>query len=94
MNINVAICEDVAAERDYLIGLLQKWEQLGGHTLQISAFLSAERFWSAYEDGYRPELLLLDVEMPGQNGLELAKRLRQLHDDTPLSVEAGFRTST
>lgn len=90
MNINVAICEDVAAERDYLIGLLQKWEQLGGHTLQISAFLSAERFWSAYEDGYRPELLLLDVEMPGQNGMELAKRLRQLHDDTPLVFITGY----
>ena len=90
MNINVAICEDVAAERDYLIGLLQKWEQLGGHILQISAFLSAERFWSAYEDGYRPELLLLDVEMPGQNGMELAKRLRQLHDDTPLVFITGY----
>ena len=90
MNINVAICEDVAAERDYLIGLLQKWKQLGGHTLQTSAFLSAERFWSAYEDGYRPELLLLDVEMPGQNGMELAKRLRQLHDDTPLVFITGY----
>ena len=90
MNINVAICEDVAAERDYLIGLLQKWKQLGGHTLQTSAFLSAERFWSAYEDGYRPELLLLDVEMPGLNGMELAKRLRQLHDDTPLVFITGY----
>lgn len=90
MNINIAICEDVDAERDYLIGLLQRWQQLGGHTLQISAFPSAERFWSAYEDGYRPELLLLDVEMPGQNGMELAKRLRRLHDDTPLVFITGY----
>ena len=90
MNINVAICEDVAAERDYLIQLIQKWEQLGGHSLQISAFLSAERFWSAYEEGYRPELLLLDVEMPGQNGMALAKRLRQLHDETLLVFITGY----
>lgn len=90
MNITVAICEDVAAERDYLIGLLQKWEQRGGHKLQVSAFISAERFWSAYEDGFRPELLLLDVEMPGQNGMELAKKLRQLHDDTPLVFITGY----
>ena len=81
MNINVAICEDVAAERDYLIGLLQKWEQLGGHTLQISAFLSAERFWSAYEDGYRPELLLLDVELDGRGwgeGIEMIHDIRNM----------------
>lgn len=90
MNITVAICEDVAAERDYLIGLLQKWQQRGGHKLQVSTFISAERFWSAYEDGFRPELLLLDVEMPGQNGMELAKKLRKLHDDTPLVFITGY----
>lgn len=90
MNITVAICEDVAAESDYLIELLQKWGSRNEHGLHISSYASAERFWSAYEDGFRPDLLLLDVEMPGQNGMELAKKLRKLHDDTPLVFITGY----
>ena len=63
MNITVAICEDFTDESEYLSKLLQSWMQVTGHTLNISVFSSAERFWSAYEDGFRPELLLLDSFM-------------------------------
>lgn len=90
MNITVAICEDFTDESEYLSKLLQSWMQVTGHTLNISVFSSAERFWSAYEDGFRPELLLLDVEMPGQSGMDLAKKLRQLHDDVPLVFITGY----
>jgi DNA-binding LytR/AlgR family response regulator len=90
MNIPVAICEDMAAESEYLKGLLRKWEQGRGHQLHLSTFISAERFWTAYEDGFRPALLFLDVEMPGQNGIALAKKLRQLRDDTPIVFITGY----
>lgn len=90
MNITVAICEDVAAESKYLSGLLQKWEQRGGHNLHVSSFISAEQFWTAYEDGFHPDLLLLDVEMPGQNGIQLAKKLRLFRNDMPLVFITGY----
>lgn len=90
MTLTIAICEDVPAEREYVSKLLQAWALQGGHTLHLSAFPTAERFFSAYEDGFRPDLMLLDVEMPGQNGMELAKRLRQLRDDTPIVFITGY----
>lgn len=90
MNITVAICEDCVDESEYLRKILHNWMYTTGHTLNLSVYSSAERFWSAYEDGFRPDLLLLDVEMPGQNGMALAKKLRQLHDDTPLVFITGY----
>ena len=46
-----------------------------GHEVQIvhdgSAALEAA-------EGYRPELILLDIGMPGMNGFEVARRLREL----------------
>lgn len=90
MNISAAICEDHETERDYISSLVESWCSQHGHSLRMTAFPSAERFWSAYEDGCRPMLLLLDVEMPGQSGMQLAKRLRQLRDDTPLVFITGY----
>ncbi len=90
MQLTIAICEDVPAQREYITGLLHTWAAHNGHTLHVSPFPTAERFLSAYEDGFRPDLLLLDIEMPGQSGMELAKRLRQLHDDTPIVFLTGY----
>ena len=33
---------------------------------------------SAFE-GFRPQVVLLDIGMPGMNGLEIARRLRERH---------------
>ena len=90
MQLTIAICEDVSAQRDYITALLQDWASHNGHTLHVSPFPTAERFLSAYEDGFRPDLLLLDIEMPGQSGMDLARRLRQIHDDTPIAFLTGY----
>jgi two-component system CheB/CheR fusion protein len=57
-------------------------------------------------EGFRPEIVLLDIGMPGMNGLEVARRLRQRNrsprvliiaitgwgktEDEAVSREAGF----
>lgn len=55
------------------------WATDRGHTLALSIYLSAEQFLFHYEDDRRLDLLLLDIQMPGLDGVALAKRIR-LHD--------------
>ena len=38
---------------------------------------SAEVFWAGLESGVPPELLLLDLGLPGEDGLSVARRVRQ-----------------
>jgi FixJ family two-component response regulator len=65
---------------------------------RVETFASAEEFLEAY-DGERPGCLVLDVRMPGMDGLELQRRLAaerlslpiimlSAHADVPMAVAA------
>lgn len=90
MLLSIGLCEDELAQTEYLTGLLNKWAEQHCHSVHIREFPSAERFWSAYEDGYQCDLLLLDIEMPGQNGMALAKQLRKKNDRTQIIFITGY----
>lgn len=75
MSVKICICDDASEERASLNALVKKWAQRSGTDVSICEFPTAEAFWFAYEDA-APDILLLDIEMPGMNGVELAKRLR------------------
>lgn len=78
----VYIVEDDPSVRDAL-GLVLG---LGGHA--VAMYADAETFLGAY----RPEwtgCLLIDIRMPGMNGLELQARLGELHCPMPVIIMTG-----
>ncbi len=48
---------------------------LAGHDLHVSTLADPFRFWETLQQ-VAPELLILDVDMPGINGLELCRTVR------------------
>lgn len=88
----IYLVDDDPAVRDSLSVLLEV------EGFQVVAFESAETFLAAWTPGRRGGLLL-DVRMPGMDGLELLERLHRLdpalpvvvmtgHGDVPLAVRA------
>lgn len=75
MYIKISICDDSAAERERISSLVSGWALASGTEITLNQYSSAEEFLFSYED-CKPDILLLDVEMPGLNGVELAKKLR------------------
>lgn len=76
----VAVCEDEPDLREDLSGLCRDILAKIEVEHSITLFSSAEELQSALNRGSRFDLMCLDILMPGQNGMELARGIRQ-HDD-------------
>ena len=74
--LNITICDDNANERSYIKALVCEWSEQFEKGVLVREYPSAEALLFDYEER-RPDILLLDIEMPGQSGVELAKQLRQ-----------------
>ncbi len=89
MQITIAICDDDAEQIKNLRGLLFRWSVGQPFAVSIQEYGSAEEFLFHYPD--KPcSLLLLDIEMSGLNGMELAKKLRAGGDMLPIIFVTGY----
>lgn len=90
MNYKIAICDDSQADRDYVASLVRRWASEGDRTAHIEAFSSAEGFLFHYAEESDFDILLLDIEMGGMDGVTLAKRLRQSNDTVQIIFITGY----
>ncbi len=88
--INIAICDDEERQRHYLKGLTEAWAGQGGYEIQITEFPSAEAFWFQYAERKDYHILLLDIEMPHMNGVELAQQIRAGNETLQIIFITGF----
>ena len=61
MYLKIALCDDSEADRAYLSALVERWAAGAGHTVQLSAFESAEQFLFVYAEKSDYDILLLDT---------------------------------
>ena len=85
MGYRIAICDDERSQAEELRALVLAWGKDAGADCAAEIFASAESFLFAREGGGVFDILLLDVEMSGMSGLELARRLRADGDHAQLA---------
>lgn len=90
MNYKMAICDDSDADRQYISALVSRWAGNTGHTVQISAFSSAEEFLFHYTEKNDYDILLLDIEMGEMDGVTMAKKLRKGNDTIQIVFITGY----
>lgn len=90
MNFRIAICDDSAADRDYLAGLARRWAGQRLHTVQLALYPSAESFLFAYAEDKTVQILLLDIEMGQMDGVTMARTLRKDNDGVQIIFITGY----
>ncbi|WP_374492895.1 response regulator transcription factor [Zoogloea sp.] len=81
-NLTIFIVDDDASVRDAL-GLL-----LAVHDFRVALFADADTFLEAFKPSWCG-CLLLDIRMPGMDGLSLQKKLLALGSDLPVVIMTG-----
>ncbi|MCM1232174.1 MAG: LytTR family DNA-binding domain-containing protein [Ruminococcus flavefaciens] len=72
----IAVCDDEQDQIQAIASVLSEWGRETGRGCEVHTFGCAEEFFFAYEEDKVWDILLLDVEMKGISGVELAKRIR------------------
>ena len=75
--LHVIICDDEAASLSFLETLVREWAAGRKCGIAVTPCKSAEQFLFNREDWEEADIMLLDIDMPGMNGISLARRLRQ-----------------
>lgn len=84
--MRIAICDDQPAQLLLLQDQCRRWGALRDEPIQLFTFESAEAFLFAYETNKELDVLLLDIQMPGLSGMDLARRLRDAQDSLTLAL--------
>ena len=90
MTYKTAVCDDSAADRQYLSDLVRQWARSAGHTVTIAEFPSAESFLFHYAEEKDYDILLLDIEMGNMDGITMARRLRRENDTVQIVFITGY----
>lgn len=90
MNCTIAICDDAAADRDYLQTLVKRWAADRDHRVALTLYPSAESFLFRYAEDKDVQILLLDIEMGPMDGVSLARTLRKENDAVQIVFITGY----
>lgn len=85
----ISLCDDEPVQLKLLTHYIEEWKQLHNIPITIHTYKSSEDFLFHFADDPNVDILLLDIEMPGMNGMELAKHLRKTDDQIQMIFVTG-----
>ena len=91
MNIyHFAVCDDRPEDARLVASLAAQWARRTGAEVELEVFPSAEAFLFRYQEKKDFDILLLDIEMTGMDGVELAKTVRQDSEAVQIVFITGY----
>ncbi len=80
--MKIAVCDDEKIFRDEIAEIL--YEHFGKLDTDIVMYESGEQLLGDVGTGKTPEVCFLDIEMPGADGFETAKKVRKMLPELPV----------
>lgn len=80
--LRIAVVDDEAAVRDQLCGYVRQYAEETRQAVEVVPFADGAAIAQPYRPGF--DIILLDMEMPGLNGMAAAERIREQDKDVVL----------
>lgn len=77
--MRIAVVDDNEKDAEYLKSCILRCGMEQNETFEVTVYPDAESFLRGYQ--YNFDLVILDIDMPGRNGMEAARALRE-HDES------------
>ena len=90
MKLKIAICDDEANQIEYLSDVVTTWAKKNRHAVEIKPYPAAKSLLFDYCEEKDFDILLLDIEMPGMSGVELAKAVRKENATVQIVFITGY----
>ena len=90
MALRVAICDDRQEDQQLVSQLLSMWSKQRNIDLAAECFPSAESFLFRYAENKAFDVLLLDIEMGGMDGVSMARRIRRENAAVQIVFITGY----
>ena len=90
MKLKIAICDDEANQIEYLSNVVTTWAKKNRHAVEIKPYSAARSLLFDYCEEKDFDILLLDIEMPGMSGVELAKAVRKENATVQIVFITGY----
>lgn len=90
MKLKIAICDDEANQIEYLLDVVTMWAKKNRHAVEIKPYSAAKSLLFDYCEEKDFDILLLDIEMPGMSGVELAKAVRKENATVQIVFITGY----
>lgn len=89
--MKIAICEDHMEEALWLKNIIEEWAVNSYMDMAVNIYENTSSFLFSKEDVIY-DALFLDIQMPGEDGITLAKKLRAEGNDIPIVFATGIDT--
>lgn len=86
--MKIAICDDDRTQSEYIRSRVLSWAAQNDTAVTVGMYASARAL--LFEDYKAYAIFLLDIEMAGMNGIELAKIIRQHHETAVIVFITGY----
>lgn len=88
--LHIAIIEDEQIHTKLLSGYLSEWSKGHGQEVTIREFPGAESFLFIWAETKDFDVLFVDIQMAGMNGMEMAKKVRQEDENIAIVFTTGI----
>lgn len=85
----IAVCDDEKPIAEYIAGAVSERFQRANCPVVMSRFNQAEDLERRLRDGTAYDVMLLDIDMPGKNGIDLCREYRKLGGDALVVFVSG-----